>query len=262
MKTQFFRSKPFAYAMHVLLPGMAHVLYREYLFGIFIFLIMQLGAILLVVSFLVQMPAAAKWILLGLPVLFYVFSFFDLHRTIDQKRDRIIRNQALLVGAVLFAVVFQTLAPIAPGNFLLRNRPEFFRGQSNDYSPIVTRGGFSFANRLAYSVDIPLMNRPIFHTLPERFDLVRYVDESGEHRIGLVVGLPQEEVECSDGLLSASGAITPLPRLGGGDLTGSWPLTMVDGYSILIANVKLGVVSAVSPVGLSELVGRVGRLVE
>jgi hypothetical protein len=262
MKKQLSRSQPFAYAMHLLLPGMAHVLYREYLFGIFIFLIMQLGAILVVVSFLVQMPALAKWILLGLPVVFYAFSFFDLYRTIHQKRDRIIRNRALLVGAVLFALVFQTLAPIAPGNFLLRNRPEFFRGQSSDYSPIVTRGGLATANRLAYAVDIPLMNRPIFHSLPERFDVVRYVDDQGERRIGLVVGLPQEEVACSDGILSASGVITPLPRLGGGDLTGSWPLTMVDGYSILVANVKLGVVSAVSPVGLSELVGRVGRLAE
>jgi len=57
------------------LPGLAHALYREYLFGLFIFLIMQLGVALMVVSYLVDMPTLAKWLLLGLP---FVFTFSHL----------------------------------------------------------------------------------------------------------------------------------------------------------------------------------------
>ncbi len=260
MTYAFYRTKPFAYLVHLLLPGLAHALYREYLFGLFIFLIMQLGAVLLAVSYLVTMPPAAQWLLLSLPFVFYLFSFLDLHKTISQKRERLSPKVFWPALALLFAAAYQLLAPTAPGNMILRNRPEFFRGDSNDYSPYVTRGDISTANRFAYAVNIPLMKKPILHALPERFDLVRYINERGERKVGLVVGLPGEEVECAAGILSASGVIASLPVLGNGELTGSWPLTEVDSYSILVAEVKLGVVSSVSQVSLGELVGRVGRL--
>lgn len=260
MTTTFYRTRPFAYLVHLLLPGLAHALYREYLFGIFIFLIMQLGAVLLIISYLVTMPSSAKWILLSLPLVFYLFSFFDLKKTISQKGERLSRKVVVPALAVLFAAAYQVLAPTAPGNLILRNRPEIFRGESNDYSPLVTRGNLATANRFAYAVNIPLMRKPILHALPERFDLVRYIAAGGERKVGLVVGLPGEEVECANGVLSASGVIASLPRLGNGELTGSWPLTEVDPYFILVADVKLGVVSSVNQVSLGELVGRVGRL--
>jgi hypothetical protein len=262
MNVRLFRSAPFAYLMHLLLPGLAHALYREFLFGLFLFLVMQLGAALLVTSFLVDIPAAARWILLGLPALFYVFSFYDLSRTIKKNRDRLTRSQPLILGALALALIFQCLAPTAPGNFIWRNHPEVFVGENNDYSPLIVRGGFGWSNNLAYMVEIPLMNRPVVHALPQRFDLVRYRDPQGRHRTGLVVGLPQEQVECSDGMLSAGGVITMLPHFGNGALTGSWPLTMVDSYSILVGEVKLGVVVSVSQVSLFDVSGRIEQLSE
>jgi hypothetical protein len=260
MIQRFSKSFPFAVVAHILLPGLAHALYREYLFGLFIFLIMQLGVALMVVSYLVEMPVLAKWLLLGLPFVFYLFSFVDLRRTVREKSDNMTLRGAPLAVAVLAALCFQMLAPISLGNFAWRNRPELFSGSTSDYSPYVTRGNFSTANRLAYLVDIPFMDRPLLHALPDRFDLIRYIDESGEHKLGLVVGFPGEDVSCADGILSAGDVITPLPQLRAGNLTGSWPLTLVEDRSILIADVKLGTVNSVNQISVAALIGRVGHL--
>ncbi|MFZ1684502.1 MAG: hypothetical protein WAU88_10290 [Candidatus Zixiibacteriota bacterium] len=260
MIQRFSKTFPFAVAAHILLPGLAHALYREYLFGLFIFLIMQLGVALMVVSYLVDMPVLAKWLLLGLPFVFYLFSFVDLRRTVREKSEKMTLRGAPLVVALLAALCFQMLAPVSLGNFAWRNRPELFTGMTSDYSPYVTRGNYSTTNRLAYLVDIPFMDRPLLHALPERFDLIRYLDSTGERKLGLVVGFPGEDVSCTDGILTAGDIITALPQLRAGNLSGSWPLTLVDDRSILVADVKLGTVNSVSQISVATLIGRVGRL--
>jgi len=75
MSNRRFGSRFIPYLLHLLLPGLGHVLAKEYVFGLFVFLVTLLAVVLFFVSFLVAMPPLAEFVLLGLPVIFYVFTF-------------------------------------------------------------------------------------------------------------------------------------------------------------------------------------------
>ena len=79
---RFKDSISFAALLNLLLPGLGHSYWRDYTFGLFIFLILLVAATLFFVSFLVTLPVLVKIILFGLPTLFYIFSFLDLARTL------------------------------------------------------------------------------------------------------------------------------------------------------------------------------------
>ena len=64
-------SVTFSSLLHLLLPGLGHVFWREYAFGLFVFLVMLIAAVLFFVSFLVTIPVLVKVLLLGLPLVFF-----------------------------------------------------------------------------------------------------------------------------------------------------------------------------------------------
>lgn len=248
-----------ALALNLGIPGLGHVFIAEYLFGIFVFLVMLIGAILFFVSFFLSLSFWPRALLFGLPVIFYFFTFVDLYRAsrLESGGGRSTRSTMIFV---LVAVLYQTLAPIAPLNFGIRNFPEIFTMHDNSLSPVHSQGSILKASRLAYFVDIFFINKPVMHSLPARYDLVRFIDDQGRARNGIVLGLPGEEVQMVDGVL----IINDFPDFneppGGLVLTGDCPLTSLEGYSILVATLNLGTVDTAYEIALTDIVGRIGKL--
>jgi hypothetical protein len=254
------RSLSYNILLHLLLPGLGHLLWREYLFGIFIFLVTLLASVLFIVSLFVHVPPVAALVLYALPLLFYAFTFVDLTRTVRAKRKKTLPGRKAAIIFLLVGVVYQLLSPIAPVNFSLRNLPEIFIQEDNRLSPLYSEGDLLKASRLSYVVDVFVVNRPILHALPKRYDIVRFTDSSDRHINGIVVGLPGEEIEIADGVIVANGFPDIGDAPGGIILSGEWPLTSVGGYSILVATLNLGRIDKVYEVSLTELIGKVGRL--
>jgi len=253
------RSLPYNVLLHLLLPGLGHLLWREYLFGVFIFLVTLLASVLFIVSFLVHLPSVAGLVLFGLPLLFYAFSFLDLVRTVKARRQKNAPGYKVTIIFLLVGVAYQLLSPIAPLNFALRNLPEVFVQGDNRLSPLYSEGDLLKASRLSYIVDVFVVNRPILHTLPQRYDVVRFVDGSGRCINGIVVGLPGERIEIAGGVVVVNGLPDVGEAPGGIILTGECPLTFVGGYSILVVRLNLGRIDEVHEVPLTALIGKVGR---
>lgn len=246
--------------MNLLLPGLGHLYWREYAFGLFVFLVMLLASVLFVVTLFVSTPAAASWLILGLPVIFYLFTFVDLTRTARRKGASVVRSRRASVIILLVGLVYQILSPSALFNFAWRNRPEVYRMPHNRLNPMFATGDVLEASRLAYFVSIAFVDRPILRRLPERFDPVRFVDDTGRRRTGFVVGLPYETVLIVDGLVVANGVPDPRDGPDGITLSGDWPLTEADPYSILVATVSMGSLDQVYEVPLTRLTGKVDKL--
>ena len=259
MKSRFNNSLLFGAALNLLLPGLGHVFWKEYLFCLFVFLIMLITAILFFVSFLVNLPPLVKIVMFGLPGIFYFFTFFDLARTIRGRREKSQKTTRSVIVFVLVGIGYQLLAPVAAGNFTIRNFPKFFNLQNNRYSPVYTKGDLLKASRLAYTVDIVGFRERVMHTLPKRFDFICY-DAGGETQLGVVVGLPGEEIQIVDGEVLATDFALFDEKPPGLSLSGDWPLTSVGPYSILVANLKFGTVERVDEISLSDVVGKVDRL--
>ncbi|MBN1213737.1 MAG: hypothetical protein JXA92_14280, partial [candidate division Zixibacteria bacterium] len=115
------------------------------------------------------------------------------------------------------------------------------------------------ASRLAYSVDIVGFKERVIHTLPKRFDFIRFND-GDEAQLGLVVGLPGEEIQIIDGEVVATDYALFDEKPPGLFLSGDWPLTSVDPYSILVATLKFGAVERVDKISLFDVIGKVERL--
>jgi hypothetical protein len=161
---------------------------------------------------------------------------------------------------MLIGVGYQVLCPLAPVNFCILNSPEPFRMPDNSLSPLYSRGDFLKADRLAYTVRAYLLDRPIWHSMPERYDVVRFSAAEGRSLVGMVVGLPLEQVEVMQGLLVVNDQPNldepPAGLLFGGD----WPLTAADEFSILVATLNLGSIAYVYQVPLTDVRGKVSRL--
>jgi len=249
-----------ALALNLGIPGLGHIYIREYLFGIFIFLVMLIGIILFFVSFFLSLSFWPKLVLLGLPVIFYLFAFVDLYRVSAVRAKtggRSLRSTAIFI---VIAVLFQVLAPIAPVNFGIRNSPRIFTVDDNSLSPVHSQGAILKASRLAYFVDIFFIKRSIVHTLPARYDLVRFTDDEDRLHNGIVLGLPGEEVQMVDGVLIVNGFPDFNEPAGGLILTGDCPLTSVEGYSILVATLHLGRLDTAYKVSLTQIVGKIDKL--
>lgn len=252
-------SHGFALLLNLLLPGAGHFYWRDYVFGVFVFLILLMAAALFFVSFLVHIPTAGKAALFALPAIFYLFTFVDLARTVNKKKYQ---NRRTLTAAILFLIIaalFQVLAPITPLNFTLRNKPGVFRVGDNGLAPILRSGDFARSNPLAYRVNMFFLDQSIWIAVPDRGDIVRFLDRNQQERTGLVLGLSNEEVEIIDGQLRVRGFPQPFSAAGL-SLRGDMPLTLVDSGSILVANFNLGAVDRAIQVPLDQLTGKVSKL--
>jgi signal peptidase I len=246
--------------LHLLLPGLGHILWREYLFGVFVFLVTLLAMVLFVVSLLVYIPIGAKLVMYTLPVLFYAFTFVDLVRTVKTKRAKMSVGKRAATLFLLVGLGYQVFSPIAPLNFTIRNFPEFFILENNSMSPLYLKGDVLKASRLSYKVDVFIVKKPIWHSLPQRYEVVRFVNGSGQRDIGIVVGLPREEIEIVEGVVIVNGLPDVGDAPGGIILTGDWPLTSTDSYSVLVASVNLGRIDKVHEVPLTSLIGKISKL--
>ena len=257
---KFAKSMTAAWLLNLLLPGSGHWYWKEYAFGLFVFLITLLTTVLFVASFFVPLPAPVKVLILGLPLVFYAFTFVDLARTVRTKRRSVSRSQRVLLIVLVVAVVYQLCVPIAPLNFALRNRPEIFTLEDNRLSPLFAGGDLLKASRVSYLVNIFALDRPLLHTLPERYDVVRFKDASGGRGTGIVVGLPSENIEIIEGVVVVNGLPDFDTVPDGMFLAGDWPLTRARQFSILVATLKLGSIGRVQDVPLTDLIGKVEKL--
>jgi hypothetical protein len=258
--TSFRQTKLFSSVLHVLVPGLGHLFWKEYAFGIFVFLVMLMASALFFLSFLVSIPWLVKALLLGLPAIFYLFSFLDLSKSIASRQEQFRRTRMIAWVFFVAALAFQILAPHTPVNFFLRNLPDVYAIDDNNLSPVFSKGDIVTASALPYSVDLFFLDFPIYHDLPAYFDVVRFTDTTGRKLTGVVIGLPGEGVRVEDGRLEVDGY--PKYRQGRGKViqTGNWPLTSVDDNSILVASLNLGRVDTVYQVPFGSLIGKVDRL--
>ena len=257
---KFYKSYLFAALLNLLIPGLGHVFWKEITFGLFIYLITLTALVLFVVSLFVDLPVLGLILMFSLPVIFYFFTFVDLFRTVKKKQGGMVSSIVKPLIFLLVGLVYQLLAPIAPGNFALRNLPEIYTVNTNALNPFFSEGDVVKASALSYSVNLFFLERPVLHSLPDRYEIVRFYDNSDFGHTGMVLGLPGEKIEICDGIL----LVDYVPQLGG---TGAemrylhdWPLTSVEGYSILVATLKLGAIDKIYEVPLTKLVGKVSRL--
>lgn len=259
MKYQFRHSKLLAVVLNILLPGLAHFLWGDRLFAVFVFLIMILAAILAATSLLLPLPTLAIWVLLGLPVLFYGFSFVDLAKLTTRKHGKYEISSVGARAAIVIGVLYQLISPTAILNFGIRNAPVFFVVANDNLAPLLPPGNLVAAYSHSYFVNIPFIKRPIYHALPERCQLVRYRDTNGRAKNGIVIGLPGETVSVDSGEIRVNGfpANEQLPNA---LANGSYPLTTVDDYSILVGSFDYGKIVEASQVSLADMTGEVRRL--
>lgn len=253
-------SLSFGLLLNLLMPGSGHFFWRDYVFGLFIFLILLMAAVLFFVSYLTFVPTAAKAVLFVLPAVFYLFTFVDLTRSMKNKKQRTRRSPLVAILFLVVVTVFQLAAPVTPVNFVLRNMPELYRAGDNHLAPMLKSGDFAWTNPLAYKADVFFLDIPLWNQMPQRGDLVRFTGQDGSGRTGLVIGLSDEEVEIADGRLLVSGYPRPFDLPEGLRLHGDMPLTLVASSSILVANLNLGAIDQTAQVPLENLTGRVSRL--
>ena len=193
-------------------------------------------------------------------VLFYAFSFVDLTRIVKIKRRTLNRSNRVVVILCVFALFCQLLVPIAPVNFLYENRPEVFFFESNCLNPIYSKGELLKASRLSYQINISIFNRPILHSYPERYDIVRFDNNSNRRNTGIIVGLPGEEIQIFEGVIIVNGFpdFDTVPE--GMLLAGDWPLTKAGEFSILVATLNLGSVDKVREIPITDLIGKVSNV--
>ncbi len=261
MKFRAQQSPPFAYLLNLLCPGLGHLFFGDFLFGLFIYLIMLLASAIVFISLFVPLNSLAQTILFGLPAVFYIFTFVDLSRSTSRRKTKNPRSGRSALFFLLFGLAYFLLAPNSPGNFLLRNLPDLFTVSDNNFSPYCRSGDLMVSNSLSFRANIVFVPEPVIFSLPERFDVVRARTEDGREVMAVVIGLPAEGVEIIEGVLVVDN--TPLmvspPDLP--ELQGSWPLTTASGRSILIATLRLGVIDQVYEVSITDIVGRVSKLI-
>ena len=221
---------------------------------------MLLASVLYVATYFITISGLVQTIMLGLPVLFYLFTFLDLYRTSGLKASMVSRSRRAVWLLLAIGILYQLVLPVSPFNFALRNRPEIFELESNGFAPIYSRGDLLSADRLAYRMDVFFLDRPIFHTLPARYDIIRFEGADGRRRTGIVVGRPGEDIEIVDGVIVTGG----MPDLDGPPsgifLAGNQPPTLVPQGSLLVAELQLNSITNVHEVPFASLVGRVERI--
>lgn len=252
------KSKLSAFLLNLILPGWGHVFWRDYMFGIFIYLIMLIAIILFFVSFLITDNRLLIQILGVLPILFYLFTFVDLNKTVKTKKTTTTKRKFIIF--LLIGLGYQIFVPIAPINFVLRNAPDYFFVEKNNLSPIYAKGDLLKASKSAYIIDIFFLEKPLMYAMPQRYDIVRFNLNEKVKEVGIIVGLPGEEVEITDGVVIINGYPDYREPVNGMVLIGDCGLTLVDDYSILVATMSLGVIDTVYTVSFNDLIGKVEKV--
>lgn len=254
------RRPALALLFNLLIPGLGHIYWREYLFGLFVFGVCLIAAILFFLSLFLPLSGIARLILLGLPITFYIFSFFDLARVVKRRRESYSPGFRLGVLLGVAGLIYQIFSPMAPLNFALINSPEIYRIDSNRLNPVFSEGDYVKSSSLAYIIDLVFFDRPFMHTPPERYDIVRFRSVDADLATGIVIGLPREQIALIDGRIvtghisDATAQPPPMP------LSGDWPLTYSGSHSILVAMMNMGVVESVVEVSLADVSGKVAHL--
>jgi len=260
MVSKFRKSVFGAILLNLFIPGLGHIYWKEYIFGIFIFLIMLLASILFFVSIFITMPLGGRIVLFTLPFLFYLFTFFDLTRIIKLKRKFLSFTKKKVIVFFLVGLFFQTLVPIAPLNFAIKNFPHIFIMPNNSMTPIYAKGDVLQTNRLSYLLNIFFIKKPVLYSLPKRYDVVSFNASSKRRQIGIVIGLPGEQIQLVDGVLMVNGLPDYDLMSSNYNLQGNCPLTEVGEYSILVATLKLGVINNIYQVSIADLNGQVKKV--
>ena len=261
-------SLSFGLLLNVLFPGLGHFYFRDYLFGIFVLLVWIIASVLFYVSFLIELPFLVKIVLLGLPLVFYLFTFFDLSQSFaknlkvkPKSKPRVKPNSRTYAGIVLtVALVYQLFSPTAPGNFWIHNGPRIFELENNRLSPLYQRGTLMKLSSLEYSINIVGFDMPRFHHLPERYDIVRCKLPSSRITSVVVLGLPGEGIEVVEGRVIIDGSPEFAGWIGGLTLTGEVSPLLVGRVSILVAELSLGAIDKVYEIPLSDVKGKVEKL--
>jgi signal peptidase I len=250
----------FGLLLSLILPGAGHIYIREYLFGIFVLLIMVVAAALFFMAFLVELPGTLKLVLFGLPALFYLFSFIDLWKS--AKKKPLARPRPAIIAWTFLAVSLgvSLLAPLSPGNFLWRNRPELFTVRQSTLTPLIETGDLVWVDRMAYRVNLFFLEQPIDRDDPDRWKTVRFRRPGSDDQIGMVIGLGGEEVRVVNDSLLIDGL--PVQDRSGplGHLVGELPLTLIDYGTILVVTMSDGVLGQSYQVPRRQIIGEVHRL--
>ncbi len=254
------KSKFVSLILNLIMPGLGHFFWKEYIFGLFVFLIVLIGVILFFVSFFIELSTGLIVGLLALPVIFYFFTFVDLLKTIKEKSKTTHRTRNTAFIFIVVGLVFQVFAPITPTNFIIRNFPDYFIVEQNNLSPLYHQGDILKADRLAYIVDIFFLEKPLLTDLPSRYEIIRFHNANNVKKVGLVIGLPKEEIEMVNGILLVDG--NPDLNLPPGNLSfiGDLEWTRVDDYSIFVATLKLGTIDNVYEIDFSDIIGKVEKV--
>lgn len=256
---QIEKSKYIALFMNLLLPGLGHIFWKEYIFGIFVFLIVLIGIILFFVSFFIDLSTLIIILMLTLPVIFYFFTFLDLVKTVKQKFGKVKRTRKTALIFLASGFLFQVAAPITPLNFFIRNFPQYFVVEQNNLSPLYHQGDILKADRLAYLVDIFFLEKPLLIDLPKRYEIIRFVDLNNFKNVGIVLALPKEEFEMAQGVIVINGM--PDITLPPGNLVfmGDIELTLINEYSILVATLNLGTIDKIYEIPFKDIIGKVEK---
>lgn len=254
------KSKFSTLIFNLLMPGLGHIFWKDYIFGIFVFLIVLIGIILFYVSFFIELSTMVIALMLSLPILFYFFTFIDLHKTFNSKSASLNRSNRTAWIFLAVGIVFQIAAPISPTNFLLRNFPEYFIVEQNNLSPLYHQGDILKADKLAYIVNIFFLEKPLLKDLPLRYEIIRFIDVHKKKQVGIVLAFPKEEFEMGQGVVVING--NPDINLPPGNLTflGDIELTHINDYSILVATLNLGTIDKVYEIPFMDIVGKVEKV--
>jgi hypothetical protein len=254
---QFKNHYGFAHLLNLLVPGLGHAFWGEYLFAAFVFLIILVAAVLFFFCFLVSLPFTFRAILFGLPAIFYLFTFVDLERAIEKRRGKVKRSTGTAWLLLAIGVAAQLMLPTAPVNFFVRNAPDLVRQDDNRLAPLVQAGDICYVNSVAYKANLFFLDAPLTHALPDRWDLVRYRDPELGETTGLVLGNSQEELAFVNDTLFVDGYPLDDPDetipIAGGEMS----LTLVDPGSILVAKLENGRVRRVRQVPIGDVIGKV-----
>lgn len=246
--------------MNLLVPGLGHFYWKEYSFGLFVFLITLVAILLFIATFFIDIPIAGKLAMYGLPAIFYLFTFVDLEKSRKTKLKTFVPSIKRFRIYLFIGVAIQLLVPVAPLNFALRNSPELFTINSANLEPYFHKGDIVKASRLSYKIDFFFLSKPVLHALPERYEIVRVRDKSDNPLTGMVLGLPGENIEIYGNTLYIDDY--PESDLSRRNLVfeHDWPLTSVGSYSIMVADLRKGAIDRVFEVPVTQLTGKVSKL--
>ncbi len=248
--------RAFAWSLNLLMPGLGHIFLREFVFGLFVFLITLLGTVTWVALMILHLPSWSEAVLLGLPLLFYLFTFVDINRTIRRMSRKPLHSRGAVAALLIVGLANFAVSPGGAGNLMWLNRPEIIVLDDNSLAPRYSKNDLLLVGSLGYYINVAVVDHPIMHTLPSRLDIIRYHDDD-DLKTGIVLGLPGEEVEVITGVLIVNGIMYEGLRPTGIPMTGDLPLTLIERRSILVGEFRLGRLARAQQIELMQVAGKV-----